>query len=159
MSGGASARRIRRARSVTFSSTRTSSDRGSDRSTRFALGLERRISGNTWLAVSFGGESGRIDGANQGFVLSYPELELEPQGLVEYLSAAHTRGNVRAIQFATVLAWLSAATPAWAQVQTARLESSPAANALSVAPIGVWPIFVFLLLAVLLGLNAWVTRL
>jgi hypothetical protein len=43
---------------------------GSDRSTRFAFGLERRISGNTWLSVSFGGENGHVDGANQGFVLS-----------------------------------------------------------------------------------------
>jgi len=32
--------------------------------------LERRISVNTWLSVSFGGESGRADGADQGFVLS-----------------------------------------------------------------------------------------
>ena len=41
-----------------------------DTSTQFALGLERRISGNTWLSVSFGGKNGRADGANQGFVLS-----------------------------------------------------------------------------------------
>lgn len=41
-----------------------------DTSTQFSLGLERRISGNTWLSVSFGGKNGRADGANQGFVLS-----------------------------------------------------------------------------------------
>jgi hypothetical protein len=41
-----------------------------DTSTQFSLGLERRISGNTWLSLSFGGKNGRADGANQGFVLS-----------------------------------------------------------------------------------------
>jgi hypothetical protein len=64
---------------------------------------------------------------------------------------------VRAIHFATVLAWLSVVPNAWAQVETAGLQSPPAANALSLTRIGLWPILVFALLAVLLGLNARVT--
>lgn len=41
-----------------------------DGSQRLALGIERRIAGDTWFNLSLGGESGRADGKNKGFVLT-----------------------------------------------------------------------------------------
>jgi hypothetical protein len=41
-----------------------------DTSSRYSLALERHISGNTWLTVSFGSDSGRSDHKNGAFVLS-----------------------------------------------------------------------------------------
>jgi len=41
-----------------------------DSSARYSVGLERRVAENLWFAISFGGESGRTDGKNNGFVLS-----------------------------------------------------------------------------------------
>jgi hypothetical protein len=41
-----------------------------DNSSRLSVALERHVSGNTWLSVSAGTESGRADGRNSGFVLS-----------------------------------------------------------------------------------------
>jgi len=41
-----------------------------DWSTRWSVALERRVTGNTWLQMSFGGERSRADGRNQNFVLS-----------------------------------------------------------------------------------------
>ena len=41
-----------------------------DNSSRYSLGLERRLGENIWLAFSLGGQSGRTDGNNQAFVLT-----------------------------------------------------------------------------------------
>lgn len=41
-----------------------------DNSSRFSLLFERRIGGDTWFNLSLGGESGRQDGRNNGFVLT-----------------------------------------------------------------------------------------
>lgn len=41
-----------------------------DTSARYSVGLERRIAENLWFALAFGGERGRADGANKGFVLT-----------------------------------------------------------------------------------------
>lgn len=41
-----------------------------DNSARYSLGLERRIAENLWFGLSFGGETGRADGKNNGFVLT-----------------------------------------------------------------------------------------
>ncbi len=41
-----------------------------DNSVRLSLGFERRISGDTWFTLALGGETGRADGRNNGFVLS-----------------------------------------------------------------------------------------
>jgi hypothetical protein len=41
-----------------------------DNSARYSVGLERRIAENLWFALSFGGETGRADGRNKGFVLT-----------------------------------------------------------------------------------------
>ena len=41
-----------------------------DNSARYAVGLERRIAENLWFALAFGGENGRADGPNKGFVLT-----------------------------------------------------------------------------------------
>jgi hypothetical protein len=37
---------------------------------RLALGFERRIAGDIWFNLSLGGETGRLDGKNNGFVLT-----------------------------------------------------------------------------------------
>jgi hypothetical protein len=44
--------------------------KGWDNSARYSLGLERRVAENLWFALAFGGENGRDDGKNNGFVLS-----------------------------------------------------------------------------------------
>ena len=41
-----------------------------DNSARYSVGLERRIAENLWFALAFGGETGRADGRNKGFVLT-----------------------------------------------------------------------------------------
>ena len=41
-----------------------------DNSSRFSLGLERKVAENMWFNISFGGEQGRQDGRNNGFVLT-----------------------------------------------------------------------------------------
>ena len=41
-----------------------------DNSGRLALGFERRIAGDTWFNLALGGETGRADGRNNGFVLT-----------------------------------------------------------------------------------------
>jgi hypothetical protein len=41
-----------------------------DNSSRLSLGFERRIAGDTWFNLSLGGETGRVDGRNNGFVLT-----------------------------------------------------------------------------------------
>lgn len=41
-----------------------------DTSARYSVGLERRIAENLWFALAFGGESGRANGPNKGFVLT-----------------------------------------------------------------------------------------
>ncbi len=41
-----------------------------DNSARLSLGLERKVAENLWLNLAFGGESGRSDGKNKGFVLT-----------------------------------------------------------------------------------------
>lgn len=41
-----------------------------DNASRFSLLFERRIAGDTWFNLSLGGESGRPDGRNNGFVLT-----------------------------------------------------------------------------------------
>lgn len=41
-----------------------------DNSARYSVGLERRIAENLWFALAFGGENGRADGRNKGFVLT-----------------------------------------------------------------------------------------
>lgn len=41
-----------------------------DTSARLSLGFERRIAGDTWFTLALGGETGRADGRNNGFVLS-----------------------------------------------------------------------------------------
>jgi hypothetical protein len=41
-----------------------------DNSARYSVGLERRIAENLWFALAFGGENGRADGKNKGFVLT-----------------------------------------------------------------------------------------
>lgn len=41
-----------------------------DDSARYSVGLERKIAENIWFALAFGGERGRDQGKNQGFVLS-----------------------------------------------------------------------------------------
>ena len=41
-----------------------------DNSSRLALLFERRIAGDTWFNLSLGGETGRQDGRNNGFVLT-----------------------------------------------------------------------------------------
>jgi hypothetical protein len=41
-----------------------------DNSSRFSLGLERKVAENMWFNISFGGEQGRKDGRNNGFVLT-----------------------------------------------------------------------------------------
>lgn len=41
-----------------------------DTSSRLSLGLERKIIGDTWFNLSLGGESGRTDGKNNGFVIT-----------------------------------------------------------------------------------------
>jgi hypothetical protein len=41
-----------------------------DNSARLALGFERRIAGDTWFNLALGGETGRADGRNNGFVLT-----------------------------------------------------------------------------------------
>jgi len=41
-----------------------------DNSSRLSLGFERRIAGDTWFNLSLGGETGRQDGRNNGFVLT-----------------------------------------------------------------------------------------
>lgn len=41
-----------------------------DNSSRLSLGFERRIAGDTWFNLSLGGETGRSDGRNNGFVLT-----------------------------------------------------------------------------------------
>lgn len=43
---------------------------GPDNSARFSLGLERKVAENMWFTLSFGGDRGRSDGKNNGFVLS-----------------------------------------------------------------------------------------
>lgn len=44
--------------------------KASDNAQRLALGFERRIAGDTWFNLSLGGETGRADGKNNGFVLT-----------------------------------------------------------------------------------------
>lgn len=41
-----------------------------DTSARYSLGLERKLAENLWFALAFGGEHGRDNGKNTGFVLS-----------------------------------------------------------------------------------------
>jgi hypothetical protein len=41
-----------------------------DNSARYSAGLERRIAENLWFGIAFGGETGRADGRNKGFVLT-----------------------------------------------------------------------------------------
>lgn len=41
-----------------------------DNSARYSVGLERKIAENLWFALAFGGESGRQDQKNNGFVLT-----------------------------------------------------------------------------------------
>jgi hypothetical protein len=41
-----------------------------DNSARYSVGLERKIAENLWFALAFGGENGRQDGRNNGFVLT-----------------------------------------------------------------------------------------
>lgn len=41
-----------------------------DNSARYSLGLERKVAENLWFALAFGGERGRDDGRNNGFVLT-----------------------------------------------------------------------------------------
>jgi hypothetical protein len=41
-----------------------------DTSARYSVGIERRIAENLWFSLAFGGESGRANGANKGFVLT-----------------------------------------------------------------------------------------
>ena len=41
-----------------------------DNSARYSIGVERRIAENLWFALAFGGENGRADGRNKGFVLT-----------------------------------------------------------------------------------------
>jgi hypothetical protein len=41
-----------------------------ENSSRFSLGLERKVAENMWFNISFGGERGRSDGRNNGFVLT-----------------------------------------------------------------------------------------
>ncbi|HEU4796350.1 MAG TPA: hypothetical protein VFT02_12010 [Pyrinomonadaceae bacterium] len=41
-----------------------------DTSSRFSLGLERRIADNIWFTLALGGQGGRIDGQNKPFVLT-----------------------------------------------------------------------------------------
>jgi hypothetical protein len=41
-----------------------------DSASRFSLLFERRIGGDTWFNISLGGETGRQDGRNNGFVLT-----------------------------------------------------------------------------------------
>jgi hypothetical protein len=41
-----------------------------DNSARYSVGLERRIAENLWFALAFGGESGRQDNKNKGFVMT-----------------------------------------------------------------------------------------
>jgi hypothetical protein len=53
----------------TFLRTRLAG-KASDNSARLSLGFERRIAGDTWFTLSLGGETGRADGKNNGFVLS-----------------------------------------------------------------------------------------
>jgi len=47
-----------------------SGDQRFDNSARYSVGLERRIADNLWFALAFGGDSGRSDGENKGFVLT-----------------------------------------------------------------------------------------
>jgi len=47
-----------------------SGNQGFDNSARYSVGLERRIADNLWFALAFGGDSGRSDGENKGFVLT-----------------------------------------------------------------------------------------
>lgn len=44
--------------------------RPDDNSSRLSIAAERHLTGNTWLALSFGSERGRDDGLNKAFVLS-----------------------------------------------------------------------------------------
>ena len=41
-----------------------------DNSARYSVGLERRIAENLWFALAFGGDKGRSNGQNKGFVLT-----------------------------------------------------------------------------------------
>ncbi len=41
-----------------------------DSSSRYSLGLERKLADNIWFSLALGGQSGRADGNNQAFVLS-----------------------------------------------------------------------------------------
>lgn len=41
-----------------------------DTSARYAVGFERRVAENLWFALAFGGENGRANGNNKGFVLT-----------------------------------------------------------------------------------------
>jgi hypothetical protein len=41
-----------------------------DNSSRLALDVERKIAGDTWFNLSLGGETGRSDGKNNGFVIT-----------------------------------------------------------------------------------------
>lgn len=41
-----------------------------DNSARYSLGLERKIAENLWFALAFGGERGRENGMNDGFILT-----------------------------------------------------------------------------------------
>ncbi|HKY27307.1 MAG TPA: hypothetical protein VJM12_05100 [Pyrinomonadaceae bacterium] len=41
-----------------------------DNASRFSFGFERRINDNIWFSLSMGGESGRANSSNQGFILS-----------------------------------------------------------------------------------------
>lgn len=41
-----------------------------DNASRFSFGFERRINDNIWFSLSMGGETGRADTSNQGFILS-----------------------------------------------------------------------------------------
>jgi len=41
-----------------------------ENSSRFSLGLERKVAENMWFNISFGGERGRSDGKNNGFILT-----------------------------------------------------------------------------------------
>lgn len=50
---------------------RSRRDKGAfDNSSRFSLGFERKVADNMWFALAVGGQKGRNDGTNQGFVLS-----------------------------------------------------------------------------------------
>jgi hypothetical protein len=41
-----------------------------DNSARYSVGLERRVAENLWFALSFGGEGGKQDNKNKGFVMT-----------------------------------------------------------------------------------------